>query len=445
LNPIAIYTDHCSKRLQYACYIIFEVVLKVPYTLSPLPNREQDNLPSILYASHKPISLSHCVQILPEQILFRTKIEKTEVPLIWRNNIPLLFADFENVENELGFDIFAAVFFMVTRFEEYLPFLPDKFGRFPEALSVSGRYDFTHLPVVHYWVMMLWEILLEKWPYLQKPNARPSAIFTYDIDVAYAFKGRTPGRHALSLAKDFVKLDFKNLATKVRTGWGKHQDPSDTYHHISAHSIPRIFFFLLADTKSQYDRNLSPTSRVLLRLIKKIYKTEGVPGIHPSYYSSEKTHLIEEEKKTLENIVNHTVTKSRQHFLKFKTPETFRALIAAGIKEDYSMQYPEMPGFRAGICMPYLWFDVEKDEMTTLMIYPGCIMETTFRDDLLIPAPLTMDWYQRTWESVKKVGGCFIPIWHNDSLQDNIDENNSLAFIYLHRFMAKLIENELGL
>jgi hypothetical protein len=447
LNPITIYCDHFSDRLRYACHILFEVVLKVPYSLASnsSDNNRSENLPCILYSAYKSETSTDAFQIVPKELLFNTGIETMEVPIVWRDNIPLLFADTDNEYNALGFDIFAAVFYMVTRYEEYLPFLPDKFGRFPEALSLSGRHDFTHLPVVHYWGMFLWERLQNKWPDLRKPDPIPSAIFTYDIDVAYAYKGRTPGRHALSLAKDVFSFDFQNLKSKFKTRWGNHEDPSDTYHEISSHAIPRIFFFLLAGNKSRFDRNLAPSSQELHYLIKKIYKKEGVPGIHPSFYSSEKPKLIHDEKKTLESIINHSVTKSRQHFLKFKTPDTFRALIHAGIEEDYSMQYPEMPGFRAGICLPYHWFDVERNEVTPLMIYPGCIMETTFRDDLFIPAPLTTDWYQRTWESVKKVGGCFISIWHNDSLQTNIDKNNSLAFIYLHRFMAKLIENDLGL
>jgi hypothetical protein len=401
-------------------------------------------MPMIYYGNQKPEESRNFVFIKSSGLLFQSDIVQQLVSVTWQNGIPLLFTNHDE-EDDTGFDLFAAVFYMVSRYEEYLPFLSDKYGRFPEALSLSGRNDFTHLPVVHYWAFMLWDKLKEKYPDLHKPDLKPSAIFTYDIDVAYAYKGRSPGRHVLSFAKDILKFDVKNIQSKIKSGLGSIADPSDTYQEITGHLLPRVFFFLLAENKSRYDRNLSPSSHALKQLIKFIYRQEGVPGIHPSFNSTENPSLINREKKALEKIINHIVIKSRQHFLKFKTPETFRALSAAGILEDYSMQYPEMPGFRAGICLPYLWFDMEKDAISSLTLFPGCIMETTFRDDLNIPAELTIDWYLRAWEAVKQVNGCFIPIWHNDSLQETLEEDNPLAFIYLHKLMTNIVEKDLGL
>lgn len=432
--------------MQYACYIVFEVILKIPFVLNVLPESLdiKEQKPILYYGNHKPDWLDNCVFIKSSGLIFRSDIVPQLVSVKWENGIPLLFTN-HGEQDALGFDAFAAVFYMVSRYEEYLPFRTDKFGRYPEALSLSGRYDFTHLPVVHYWAFAIWDKLTALCPNLQRPDLKPTAIFTYDIDVAYAYKGRSPGRHVLSLAKDVLKFDFKNIKHKIKSGLGTNSDPSDTYKEITGHSLPRVFFFLLAKQKSKFDSNLSPSSRALKELIKRIYSQEGVPGIHPSFKSSENNYLIKKEKKSLENIINQSVTKSRQHFLKFKTPDTFRALIDAGIEEDYSMQYPEMPGFRAGICLPYRWFDVEKDKISDLTIFPGCIMETTFRDDLNIAAQLTIDWYLRTWEAVKQVNGCFISIWHNDSLQDFLEEDNPLAFIYLHRLMTNIIEKDTGL
>ena len=124
-------------------------------------------------------------------------------------------------------------------------------------------------------------------------------------------------------------------------------------------------------------------------------------------------------------------------------PTTFRALLKEGIEHEYSMQYPEMPGFRAGMCLPFPFFDVLANQVTKLYMHPGCIMETTFRDDLHIPANQSLEWYKSLWEQVKKVGGQFICIWHNDTLWDNLPDDNKLAFRQVHEKMVEIIKKDL--
>ena len=439
MSHLRIFSSQITPRLEYACHIIFKILWQIPYSIHI--SGQASDFGSGLNIHYGDTDNTNSYQIKPSGLVFRADIQQVGVPLTWKSETPILFPNAQNCS--LGFDIFSAVFFMASRYEEYLSYIPDRYGRFPEVESLSGRFDFTHLPVVHYWADLLKESLNGHFPNMEIRKRKPVAIFTYDIDVAYAFKGRSLGQHLLSLSKDLVTGRSENLRQKLVTGFGILKDPSDTYKLLINNNLEKIFFFLLAMNRTAFDRNISPENPNLKHLIRQLSQGKNQAGIHPSYFSSEKTYLIAKEKETLEEIISQPVSASRQHYLRFRLPDTFRALLHAGIQHDYSMQYPEMPGFRAGLCLPFPFFDVQTNQITTLILHPGCIMETTFRDDLNLSAHQTLEWYLSLWEQVKKVGGQFISIWHNDTLKQHDSYMHPLNFRNIHQQLIEIIKRDM--
>jgi hypothetical protein len=436
LVTVQIYSESITPRLRYACRILFECALKVPFNLVDRVDSLSQDGAKIFYTCQ--ISAKETgLQIVPSGLLEENGLRTKKPTVGWDGDIPKLF--FNEQEKWECFDPFSAAFYMATRYEEYLPFRPDAYGRFPEFESLSGKNDFTHLPIVHIWAIRLGNALIKKHPAFSIPQQKATALFTYDIDVAYAYLGRSLTTQVLSLAKDLITIKFSAAAKKFTSRFGKKQDPSDTYKLLENNVLKTIFFFLLSENRTRFDRNISPKSPVLQQLIKRIAYSKQAIGIHPSYFSSEKPGLIQSEKKVLETIVNQQITISRQHFLRFRMPDTFRDLQNAGIKHDYSMQYPEMPGFRAGLCVPFPFFDLLENRETDLLLHPGCIMETTFRDDLHLNAAQTMDWYLDLWHQVQAVGGEFISIWHNDTLWDGLPDSHPLAFRQVHQKLVEII------
>ena len=269
-------------------------------------------------------------------------------------------------------------------------------------------------------------------------NRQTTVSFTYDVDVAYAYKGREMVRQAGSALKDMLRIKPYNLAQRTAVLAGYLEDPFDTYHYIKGETINPIFFFLLSERKTKYDRNINPKKKEIQDLINEI-KTWSLVGIHPSYYSSEKDKKLVTEKKILETIASTAITKSRQHYLKFTTPKTHRHLLRNNIIEDYSMSFAETPGFRAGTCTSFYFFDVEKDETTLLKLHPACIMESTFRDDMIMPVKEALPYFIRYFDEVNKVNGHFISIWHNDTLA----ANNKQHFRWLHQQILQYIRSRI--
>jgi len=147
-------------------------------------------------------------------------------------------------------------------------------------------------------------------------------------------------------------------------------------------------------------------------------------GLHPSYYASENGEKLKSEYDRLRKIASVETLSSRFHFVRIRMPVSYRHLEAAGISEDYSMGYPDEPGFRAGVARPFRFYDIEKDSETSLRIFPFQVMDGTLfqyknlgpEESELIIAGLI--------EETRKAGGIFISIWHNTTLLDTPEQKN---------------------
>lgn len=120
---------------------------------------------------------------------------------------------------------------------------------------------------------------------------------------------------------------------------------------------------------------------------------------------------------------------SRQHFLKLRFPETYRRLLAVGIREDWTMGYAEETGFRASIATPFRWFDVEKNEETPLIIHPFQAMDVTLKQYLQLTPEAATERLRTLIHTTQQVGGTFTTLWHNDNLAE-IDDWKGWRAVY---------------
>ena len=141
-------------------------------------------------------------------------------------------------------------------------------------------------------------------------------------------------------------------------------------------------------------------------------------GIHPSYGSDLKPKQLEKEMERLNSITDNKVSLSRKHFLKLSIPETYRNLEKAGITNDYSMGYADDIGFRASICTPYTFFDVLQNKCLNVKIHPFAYMDGTLNEYLGLSIADAKEKVASLKQQVKEVGGVFIGIWHNETVND---------------------------
>jgi hypothetical protein len=226
----------------------------------------------------------------------------------------------------------------------------------------------------------------------------------------------------MGLLRDlFGRRDYTEVKRRIRVLCHREDDPFDTFDYMleQRKKVPgsRLQFFALLADYGQYDKpsnHLNPHTRDLLQHL----DDYAHMGIHPGYYSPEEPRKIDIESKRLEEILHHPIFRSRYHFLRLKLPASYRMLLHAGIKDDYTMGYSETIGFRAGISVPYPFYDLDRDTETVLTIHPFCVMDTTLQKYMRQTPEEAVETYGRLVEAVRKVGGDFCCIMHNQNLSE---------------------------
>ena len=99
-------------------------------------------------------------------------------------------------------------------------------------------------------------------------------------------------------------------------------------------------------------------------------------------------------------------------------PQTYQNLIAEGIQEDYSMGYPSKPGFRAGTAIAFPWYDLSKEEETTLLVHPLQVMDVTLKEYMDLSPDEAVSSIKNIIEQVRNVHGVFTLCWHNSSFSE---------------------------
>jgi hypothetical protein len=328
-------------------------------------------------------------------------------------------AFFKTQGGGFSFDIFAASFYLLSRYEEYLPHEKDHYGRYSHTNSLAFKESFLHLPLVNIWLADFKSALLAKYPGIRF-NQRPFAyIPTYDIDIAYAYLGKGWIRNAGGFLTDLFKLNLARLTERTRVLFTGRNDPFDCYAWLDAlHKSCRsraLYFFLVAGKPTRFDKNISPDAGSLRQLIKS-HASAYETGIHPSWASGDNEGVLENEKEMLEKLTGKEIVNSRQHYLRFTLPQTYRLLLHAGILKEFSMGYGTINGFRASVASSFYWYDLQREASTSLRIYPFCFMDaTSFYQQKLAPAQALEELRQyRT--AIQDVGGLMITIWHNQLL-----------------------------
>ena len=373
--------------------------------------------PSLNYSEQK--IKSNEINISPNGLLFANTITPLNVSIKKNDDKIFLYLGGENIEARL-FDPFATSFYLLSRYEEYFSFQPDIFNRFEASSSILYKHGLLEIPLVDKWAQEIKDNILSVYPELFAAAKNFSVIITIDIDQAFAFKGRGIKRNVLSFLKNFFELNTKMLVSQIKFFLRLSKDPFDTYDYLSQQQTLaglHFIYFINTGDYSQYDKNLSASNTQLKKLLKGLQQNADI-GLHPSYYSNEQPGKFQKEKSQLETIISKPITKSRQHYLKLNFPSTYRHLIEAGIKEDYSMGYASAPGFRAGTCTPFYWFDLEKNNTTQLKLFPITYMEGSLGEDLKLTPSDAEHKIDSLMETVKQYKGCFICIWHNHTVNN---------------------------
>lgn len=419
---LLIYSGHISTRLQYIASVIMPTIGITDWQITTNKDDYLTHEGAKINYSHTRTATKEC-WIIPHTILFENSIAPQSIIVNQWNQMPVFFESTESASS-LPFDIFAAAFYLISRYEEYLPHEKDTYGRYCHTQSLAYKHQFLHLPIVNMWLQQLKQRLQQLFGQQVMQPTHFSYIPTYDIDIAYQYQHQPIGKNIGRFLRDFALGNLDAVTEQAKVFSNMLADPFDVFpwlnnlHH--QHQLQPIYFVLSAIKKGLYDKNI-PLNNIGMRQLVTQLQSQAQVGIHPSWQSHNHFKILKEEVNLLQQATQTIVNQSRQHYIQFSLPQTYEQLILLGITHDYSMGYGSINGFRASFARPFQWFNLTVNKPTALTVHPFCYMDANaIFEEKLTPEEAEKQ-LQHYLHVVQQVNGTFITIFHNHFLTSQPD------------------------
>lgn len=312
----------------------------------------------------------------------------------------------------LPYDIFSSSFYLLSRYEEYLPHVKDEFGRFMASESLAFKEGFIQQPVVDVWAQRFKEALVTAFPELIFPEKKMVVHPIVDAGQPFAYKQKGMFRLVIGFANDLLNGKVGNLANRAKVIFGLQRDPLDTFkwmiNTVKKNNSKLSVFFLLGNALV-FEESLNTRRHKFKMLIKFIADYKEV-GLIFSFASLTDFSLFKNEKKRLEDIVNRPLSSSMNAQYVVNLPSLYRLLVELEIKKDFTMVYKDTIGFRASTCTPFLFYDIDYEIRTPLVIHPIAMTTYGFQKKYALDVQKTVAHIKA---SVAAVNGTFSIVYTN--------------------------------
>ena len=339
----------------------------------------------------------------------------------------------------LDFDLFGSLFFLLSRYEEAVVETRDNHDRFPSSASVLTKYDLLDRPIGNEYIELLWRTLKNLWPDLIRKKRTFRVLPSHDIDHPSANWRPSSATSLRALRQGSFRAAasaWKNrllYSARSRTKtWNK--DPNDTVDWImdqSEHHNLTSAFYYIPEKTHRHDPGMAIDHPHVEDQWLRIAKRGHELGLHPGYG----TYLSPDKIKQGATLIRRQMDKlgiqqsrlgGRQHFLRWKSPETAIAWDAAGLAYDSTLAFADRAGFRCGVCYEFPMYDLTHRCPLKLLQRPLVVMECTVIDDQYMglgDGERAYDCMRRLKHECQKYQGDFTILWHNQRLRDEREKS----------------------
>lgn len=306
-------------------------------------------------------------------------VNSVDISVFQWEGMPAFFAT--SAKSQLPFDFFAASFYLMSRYEEYMPYVPDDLGRFKVEQSLAHNHNFLDLPLIDMWFecfVAAWTDFFELPPFTQQVSTTELVI---EIPQLYAYKYKTIFRSFFEGLYDFGRLRFAKTFDRLMVILRFREDPLigliEQMEAFRSTAVSFRFFALYA-ALGIHDKSLSVFSKKHQQELKSLSDYAPTAPL-ASFESTQKSQKLVQDITRFSGLIHRPIKAIRQHKLVLRFPDTYRTYASLGIKHDYSMQYPDVPGFRASTAHPFRFYDLGEEQQTPLTIHPICLSESHIR------------------------------------------------------------------
>lgn len=377
MRKVVLYADIDTPRLRYVVDVIFVHWLNCNVELHADPTRKSD----LSYAAHQPEAGGLWIPAEGSAIL-QTEMQKQPAYSYEEAMLRLYPTAHDQAWQH---DVFAAVFWFISRMEEQTDFVStDQHGRFLYSDSFFSKNQVIPRVWVEDWIVELGAALnLE-------PVQPKQEVLGWDLDNAYCYKGKPIFRRLGLAMKQLLSGQIGTCLAAL--GLGK--DPHDIYADLleMMDGNHKWIFFIPLANRSDFDRNIGYDSKKYQELVVKLHQRAQV-GIHLGYAGHDGLDEHKAEIERLESITGKQVKDNRFHYLKQVIPQSWAALEKLGIERDHSLGYADRIGARAGVSWSFPCYDLVRECALKLEVFPFIIMDETLR--------ASMGWGAEKWAEIE--------------------------------------------
>ncbi|MBK9151180.1 MAG: polysaccharide deacetylase family protein [Saprospiraceae bacterium] len=412
---VYIISPQITPRLEYVTDFIFRQVLGCGLQIS------NSRSPGMQYIIEYGTTVEDGVRMPSCGLLWEQGIRREWLAILTGQDKNCLFAAGEGEGPDFDQDLFALVFFFLSRYEEYLPYSGDALGRFCAGDSLAYQKNILQIPLVDHAIHWIRSKLKEKFDLmLPSPVQRFCIRPTLDVDQIWAYH-RKGWKNIGGGLKDLLSWNIPAIKNRWRARQDVSMDPFHTWALLDEiHEqcdIRPIFFMLLAPEGGRLDKNHSPFDPEVQRQILQIAEKNEI-GLHPSAQSRQNGSQLMREKKILEQITGREVKRSRMHYLLMSLPGTYRMLLDFGLEHDFTMGFHDAVGYRAGTGYDFYWYDLERECQTRLRVTPFQVMDVSLKVHLKLQPHHAMAIVSDMIETARHYDSPLTTIWHNSSFYD---------------------------
>ena len=196
----------------------------------------------------------------------------------------------------------------------------------------------------------------------------------------------------------------------------KHSDPFSNLTKIaemnSLAGLQSVFYIMTTEENHPLNINdykVDELKGMLLDLI----SAGAEIGIHPGIQTFNDEQKMASQKEALESVIGQSVKRSRQHYLKYEYPETFRKLESVGIENDSSILVDLSSVENAQMRSTYKMFEDSNSRITQT---PLVFMDTHHMQE---SDEAILKKLEDSISPAKKNGGEVMILWHNNNISNN--------------------------
>ena len=296
------------------------------------------------------------------------------------------------------------LFDLFTLREEYNPKILDRYNRFSYSFSKNHN-------ALKPWVS---KYLFDNGLDVKYPDSEEYAVcLTHDIDVLHFDK--------MHIMKEiYASWKIKNLK-KIRnvliSSFSKKYNPlwniKDIINLEKEYGAQSTFYFL-GINKNNLDYNYDIEE--LRHDLHYILDSKFEVGLHGSHVAYDDYKSLMNEKTAIEKVSGKEITGFRNHFLRFKVPDTWENIAKAKIEYDTTLAYADCLGFRNGMCYPFRPYNLNTEELINILEIPLIIMDFTIDRYMQIKSDYIWPTLEMIIKEVKACKGVLTILWHNTYL-----------------------------